>query len=160
TPSYRRSSSSGGRVITKSRWCVMAGWLSSESGASRKRVASRPTQPSPALAAAGGNGSPLSQSRGLIRPRPPRSTCCTTFLALTSPADDTDSSFVVELAHLPPAAPLGRVREYHPFDCRTPRSRTSTPGTTLTRGAGAVPCVASVQGTTQTKVEWHPAAFQ
>src|SRR5262249_48404150 len=52
TPSYRISSSSGGRAKRKSRWWVRGGRLSSKAGAARQRAASRPTHPSRSLDAA------------------------------------------------------------------------------------------------------------
>src|SRR5882724_8385628 len=66
TPSYSRSSSSGGREKRMSRWWVRAGAWSSEAGTAQLRAASRPTHPSRSLEAAGGDGRSLNQSRGLI----------------------------------------------------------------------------------------------
>src|SRR5262245_7326685 len=123
-----------------SLWWAKGGLAVSQSITPVKRAASRPTHPSPSLAldALAAIGQTLRKSRQANVPQTPGLPCRMTCVSLRSPADRTDSSPVVHLDPRPPVALLGRVREYHPLDCRTPWSRTSTSDAALARRVGAV----------------------
>src|SRR5262249_13820253 len=104
TPSYRISSSSGGRAKRRIRWWVRGGRLSSKAGGERQRAASKPTHPNRSLDAAVSCGAFLSQSTGPGEVPHRRSFSGITSASVTSLADDTDSSSV-PLEPLPTMGP-------------------------------------------------------